>query len=111
MAPKRQCQINGSWNVSPKGATRGETRTLNAHDGRVQKRKAAYPAHNSTVRGLPLNGQKEGQTLIRNSSGGTHASRGGEHKRTEMCVFNLTNSLFVRWALHAFMLAVRVRLI
>ena len=46
--------------------------------------------------------------LICNYCGGTHAPTGGKNKRTETCVFNLMNPLFMLTALCTFMLVVRV---
>jgi len=39
--------------------------------------------------------------LLEMGSGGTHASRGGKHKRTEMCVLNFMNSLFGVSCIHS----------
>ena len=39
-----QNQFNRSWNVAPKGATRGGVRNPDAHYGRVQKGKAKTAA-------------------------------------------------------------------
>jgi len=67
-----QYQINGSWNVIAKGATRGGTKTLmhmmaecKREKPRLQSnQRTDLPAHHSILRGLPLKEQKKSQTHV-----------------------------------------------
>jgi len=60
------------------------------------------------ARAFPSSPGKKKKEKKSNCSGGTHASRGGKHKRAKTRMLDLTNSLFVCSALCTFMLAVGV---